>query len=99
MIPVTLLTLAFGAGYAISLYLWPWRPCPRCHGTRVNRGTTRKRIGMCKRCRGTGRTRRIGATAVHRFYWSVLGDRQLERRRAELDRRRRDAEPPDYDRQ
>jgi DnaJ-class molecular chaperone len=95
MIPLILIALASAAGYAISLYFWPWRPCPRCRGTRVNRGTTGKRIGMCKRCRGTGRTRRTGATAVHRFYWSVLGNRQLERRRADLDRRHRNAGPPE----
>jgi hypothetical protein len=38
--------------------------------------------GLCRRCRGTGRVRRIGATAVHRFWWPAVGDRMRERRRA-----------------
>ena len=35
--PITVILLALGiaAGYAVSLYLWPWRTCPRCHGTRI----------------------------------------------------------------
>ena len=94
-ITVILLIIAAAAGYAISLYFWPWRACPRCKGTRVNPGSTRRRIGMCKRCAGTGRTRRIGATAVHRFYWSALGDQLRQRRRADIERRRQHAEPPD----
>jgi hypothetical protein len=95
--PVTVILLAIGiaAGYAVSLYLWPWRTCPRCHGTRVNPGSTRRRYGMCKRCSGTGRTRRLGATAVHRFYWSALGGQLRERRRAKIARRRQHAGPPD----
>jgi hypothetical protein len=92
---VILLALAAAAGYAASLYLWPWRTCPRCGGTRLNRGSTRRRIGMCTRCSGTGRTRRLGATAVHRFYWSALGGQFHERRRARLARRRQRAEPPE----
>ena len=91
-ITVILLALAAAGAYAVSLYLWPWRNCPRCHGTRVK---TRRRIGMCKRCSGTGRTRRIGATAVHRFYWSVLGDQVQQRRRAKAGHRRQQAEPPE----
>ncbi len=92
-ITVILLVLAAAAGYAVFLYFWPWRNCPRCHGTRVNRGSTRRRIGICKRCSGTGRTRRIGATTVHRFYWSALGDQLQERRRAKIARRRHQSDP------
>jgi hypothetical protein len=95
--PITVILLALGiaAGYAVSLYLWPWRTCPRCHGTRVNRGSTGRRIGMCKRCSGAGRTRRLGATAVHRFYLSALGDQLHEHRRTKIERRRQQAEPPE----
>src|SRR6266566_1052268 len=86
--PITVILLALGiaAGYAISLYLWPLRNCPRCHGARVTPGSGR-RVRTCKRCRGTGRIRRIGATAVHRFYWSALGDQHHERLRARAERR------------
>ena len=94
-ITVILLILAISAGYTVSLYIWPIRACPRCRGTRINQGSTGRRIGMCRRCRGTGRIRRLGSTAVHRFYWSVLGDQLRERRRAKIARRRQQAEPPD----
>jgi len=96
-ITVILLIIAAAAGYAVSLYFWPWRNCPRCHGTRVNPGSTRRRHGRCTRCSGTGRTRRIGATAVHRFYWSALGDQLHQRRREKLARRRQQAEPPNFE--
>lgn len=59
--------------YAVSLLRWPLRPCPKCKGLRTNKGSNRKRYGRCSRCKASGQVRRIGATAVHRFYWSVLG--------------------------
>ena len=95
--PITVILLIIGAaaGYAVSLYLVPWRACPRCHGTRITRGSTGRRIGMCPRCSGTGRTRRPGATTVHRFYWSVLGDQAQQGRRARNARRRQHTPPPD----
>jgi hypothetical protein len=88
MITVTLLIIAITAGYAVSLYLKPWRNCPRCGGTRINKSATGRRISMCRRCDGTGKTRRLGATAVHRFYWSVLGEHTQQRRRAAIERLR-----------
>src|SRR3989442_10001882 len=94
---VVLLILAVAAGYAVSLYFWPWRNCPRCRGTRVNTGSNRHRYGMCKRCSGTGRTCRIGATAMHRFYWSALGDQLHQRRRDKLARHRPQADPPNFE--
>jgi hypothetical protein len=91
--PLTLILLALIAlaGYAVSLYLWPFRPCPRCHGERVNRGSTGRRFGLCTRCAGTGRTRRIGATAIHRAYWSITGDQLRERRREKARQAQHDA--------
>jgi hypothetical protein len=93
--PVTVILLALGiaAGYAVTLYLWPLRKCTRCRGTRVTPGRGR-RVRSCKRCHGTGRIRRIGATAVHRFYWSALGGQHQERRRAKLARHRQHAGSP-----
>ena len=90
-----LIGLAVAAGYLVSLYVWPLRPCPRCHGTRVNRGSTGRQFGLCKRCGVTGRTRRIGATTVHRFYWSVFGDRLRERRREALRESRQHSDYPE----
>jgi hypothetical protein len=94
--PITVILLALGiaAGYAVSLYLLPLRTCTRCRGTRVTPGRGR-RVRSCKGCHGTGRIRRIGATAVHRFYWSALGDQHQERRRARAERRRQHTGPPD----
>jgi hypothetical protein len=94
--PITVILFALGiaAGYAVSLYLWPLRKCPRCRGTRVTHGTGR-RVRTCKRCHGTGRIRRVGAATVHRFYWSALGDHHQARLRARADRRRQHVTPPD----
>jgi hypothetical protein len=93
-ISVILLVLGIAAGYAVSLYLWPLRNCPRCHGARVTPGSGR-RVRSCGRCHGTGRIHRIGATAVHRFYWSALGDQHQERRCARAERRRQHTGAPD----
>jgi hypothetical protein len=53
-------------------------PVRRCH---CLPGFARAR---CRRCRATGWKRRRGATAIHRFYWSVRGSAVLERRRDQL---------------
>jgi len=90
-----LLGIAAAALYLLSLYAWPLRPCPRCRGTRVNRGSIGRRFGLCKRCGGTGHTRRNGATTVHRLYWSVLGDRLRERRRETFRQTRQHSDHPD----
>jgi len=86
-ITVILLIIGIAAGYAISLYLWPIRKCSRCQGARVIHHAARG-FRTCPRCSGTGRTRRLGATAMHRFYWSVLGERAQDRRRATTERLR-----------
>ena len=68
-----LLILAAAAAYAGSLYVWPFRPCPRCKGTGRNRGSNRKRYGACKarRCdRGT--VQRFGSKTVHRAVRSLI---------------------------
>jgi hypothetical protein len=93
-VTVILLVLGIAAGYAVSLYLWPLRTCPRCRGARITPGTVR-RVRSCGRCHGAGRIRRIGATAVHRLYWSALGDQHRERLRARADRHRQHTGPPD----
>jgi hypothetical protein len=65
--------LAVIAGLVISRWRWPLRPCPRCGGKGTNRGSTSRRYGRCPKCKGTKQVRRIGATAVHRFFWTVAG--------------------------
>jgi hypothetical protein len=63
---IILIALLAAAAYAGSLYLWPFRPCLRCGGSGRNKGSTRRRFGECRRCKGTGRLRRIGAKTIHR---------------------------------
>lgn len=64
-----LLILAVAAGYVVSLYLWPFRPCPRCSARLIpgtSRGSSRKRFGLCKRCKGSKSVQRAGSRTVHR---------------------------------
>lgn len=102
--PLTVILIGFAvaACYLLSLYVKPIRSCPRCRGTgaRLTRAG-RPTGGTCRRCHGTGRIRRIGAVAVHRFCRSAIGDRLRERRRAEHARSRQHTDhhpgpqPPD----
>lgn len=66
--------MAFGmvAAYCLFVLAVPTRRC----GCAPGRGR-----GGCRRCRGTGRRRRLGAAAVHRFVWSVLMRRLMAKRR------------------
>ena len=52
--------------YAASLYWWPMRPCRRCGGRGTNRGSSKRRFGTCRRCKGSRSVQRIGSRAVHR---------------------------------
>jgi hypothetical protein len=62
-----LAALAAVTGYAGSLYIWPFKPHRRCGGTGRNRGSNKRRHGLCKsrRCHA-GTVQRIGSRAVHR---------------------------------
>ena len=62
--------------YALSLYVWPYRPCTRCDGTGVNPGSNSSRWGNCKKCKGTRHQYRLGARAVHRAVLAVRGRRE-----------------------
>jgi hypothetical protein len=89
--PITVILLGFAAVavYTISLYLKPLRACTRCGGTGTKLARNGRPTGVtCRRCRGTGTIRRTGATAVHRFYWSVIGEAQRDHRRATTERLR-----------
>ena len=70
IILTALLALILWAG---SLYLHPWRPCPRCTphagqrgGSGRNKGSRRHRFGACARCQGTGKVHRHGARVLHK---------------------------------
>jgi DnaJ-class molecular chaperone len=69
MITTILIRLAAVVVYALVCLVSSTRRCARCGGTSVCRNESQVRT--CAQCRGAGRTRRIGATTVHRFVWSA----------------------------
>src|ERR1039457_4550814 len=77
---LVLLALAAFAVYVLIVLAHPTKKCGRCHGNRVilpkpgKRGK-RGRAKPCTRCKVTGRHYRFGATAIHRFRWSVINGR------------------------
>ncbi len=60
-------------GYAVWAYFHPYRPCPRCQGKGVNRGSTKRRSGRCGRCHGEKQVKTIGSKALHRAVRSIRG--------------------------
>ena len=49
------------AGYLIGCSIWPYGPCLSCIAHRGrSRGSTGRRWGRCKRCRGSGERIRWG---------------------------------------
>jgi DnaJ-class molecular chaperone len=94
-LPLFLALLAVITGLVISRWRWPLRPCPRCRGKGVNRGSTGKRYGRCRRCKGTKQVRRVGATAVHRFFWSVAGAAAKGRMQKRVEKARDKARYPE----
>lgn len=71
--------------YALFVLASPHVRCLRCLGRRVHDafGKGRKRKARCFVCHGTGIMRMPFATMIHRFFWSVLGDQILDRRKQE----------------
>ena len=88
MIQLVLIAALVIAVRCAYLLRYPWGPCPRCKGRKVNKGSTGKRWGMCRRCAGTGQRQRFGARAVHRFFWSVAGAVLHERFRKRIGKAR-----------
>jgi len=78
---LTLLIIGLGTlGWrAISLYLWPYKPCGKCEGSGRNPGSNSERHGQCRRCLGAGRRIRLGARTVHRGR-VALADRKRNRK-------------------
>jgi hypothetical protein len=68
------------AVYAALRLAFPMARCPRCLGKRVTRHG--RRASKCRLCHGNGRVVWPGATAVHRFFWSVIGRRLMDRKEA-----------------
>jgi hypothetical protein len=94
-LPVFLVLVIAGVLYLVSLWRWPLRPCPRCGGRGVNPGSNSRRYGRCRRCKGTKQVRRIGAAAVHRFFWSVAGRMAKERMQKRVEKAQDKARYPE----
>ena len=94
---ITSILVAFTIIAIRCLYLlrFPWGPCRRCQGRKTNKGSNKKRWGMCKTCGGTGQHQRLGATAVHRFWWSVMGAALHEKRKERVEKARKKAGYPE----
>ncbi len=67
--------------YTASLYVWPFKPCPRCKGKGTSRGSTRRRHGDCGRCGGTKRVQRVGSRFVHHTVLAVASERRKAKER------------------
>jgi hypothetical protein len=63
---VVLLVLAVAVTWLVRLLLWPFGPCRWCRGKKTNPGSTRRRFGNCRHCKGSGYRIRFGARTVHR---------------------------------
>jgi len=69
---------------AVLVLISPTRRCARCKGELVCRSRWTGRLGGCKRCRGTGRHYRHGATLVHKIRWIITRElRELAAERRE----------------
>lgn len=95
MITLILILAAALAVRCFYLLKYPLGPCRRCAGTGTNKGSNRKRFGHCKKCSGTRQVKRFGATAVHRFWWSVAGESLHERRKKRVKEARKKAGYPE----
>lgn len=58
---VTILAIVASLAWWASLWLWPWKRCPRCGGRRKLTGPDGDVFRRCGRCGGTGEVRRWGA--------------------------------------
>ena len=58
---MALVVAAVAGAWYVDVRLHPWRPCPRCKGTRKNAGSSGSKWGDCGRCGKTGKVRRFGA--------------------------------------
>jgi hypothetical protein len=76
-----LVGLAAFAAWVLFVLVRPHRRCTWCKGTRRSqRHRWWGKTGACRKCKARGRHKRIGAVTVHRFVWSVAGDRLMQRR-------------------
>lgn len=53
--------------WAVCLYRWPLTPCWWCKGRKVNHGSTRKRFGTCRVCKGAGYRWVLFSKSLHKL--------------------------------
>ena len=95
---IILILILFAAFVIRCAYLlkYPFGPCRRClNHPGTNKGSNRKRWGMCRKCGGTKQVRRFGATFVHRYWWSIAGQALHERRKERVKKAREKAGYPE----
>ena len=74
MQPQLILVIAAAvAAYSAWSYFHPLRPCRRCSGKGVNKFSTRRRMGKCAGCKGTGRVEARGARLLRKAVRSLTG--------------------------
>lgn len=61
-----------GTGYLVWAYNHPYRPCPSCKGSGRKKGSTSKRWGKCRRCKGSREVKTIGSQLLHRMTRSIV---------------------------
>ena len=83
MITLILAALAAGVIYSLWVLSHPVTICWRCQGKKVRKNTFGRMV-KCRRCKATGLAAPPLAGSVHRFWWSVLGDRRQDDRRADV---------------
>ncbi|MQA06778.1 MAG: hypothetical protein GEV07_30145 [Streptosporangiales bacterium] len=86
-VTIFLATTAVVAGWALWLLAHPIGACRRCAGRGVARQLFTNRLTVCGRCHGARLVRRIGATFVHRTYWSLRDDARRSDHLAALEQR------------
>jgi hypothetical protein len=94
MATLLLIALAAFACWAISVYVYPIRPCGKSGGTGRKKRSTRRRFDLCHRCSGTGRVQRIGSRTAHRSVLSVRSELARERQRRRARKADERATPP-----
>jgi DnaJ-class molecular chaperone len=77
---VLVIAAVVAVSYYVSLRVWPWRNCGRCHGSGRNAGSTTKRYGRCGKCGGTGRQLRPGARMTNQGRRLSQGAARSQRR-------------------
>ena len=59
--------------WALCAWRWPFAPCWWCKGRKLNHGSTRKRFGTCRVCKGSGYRQILGSKSLHKLILS-FGD-------------------------